>query len=327
MKKTIYCYIVLILLLIFVSAISLLVGNADVDVWAVITGAESSEIDRVILFSIRLPRLLSSLVAGMGLSVAGVLLQNVMGNPLASPNTIGVNAGAGLAVIVALAFAPWLASFLPLAAFFGAFLTAMLIMMLSDRVRGGRSTVILAGIACTSFFQAGISFVSSLDNEVLASYNAFSLGSFVGVENSDLLLPALLVMCCFVVSIALSARISVLSLGDEIATSLGVNVRKMRCVVLLLAALSAASVISYAGLLGFVGLVVPHIAAKLVGTSVRRHLIASALCGAILVTLSDLVGRTLFSPSEISVGIVMSFVGAPFFFFLLLRRRKEYVEL
>lgn len=277
---------------------------------------------RVILLSIRLPRTLGALIAGVGLSLSGVLLQNVMGNPLAGPNTIGVNAGAGLGVLCCMLTGGSLL-LTPLAAFAGAFATAVLILYLSKNAGGGKGTVVLAGIACTTLFQALISFGLRLDEDVLQMYNDFSVGSLSGVSFARLWLPAVLVLLCLLTAALLWRPITALSLGDFTASSLGVRLQLMRGICLLLAALSAAAVISFAGLLGFVGLVVPHIARKLSGASLRHQLATAPLVGGIVMLLADTAGRTLFLPSEVSVGILTALVGAPFFFWLLLRRRNN----
>lgn len=325
-KRASMIYIVLFAVLAGAAVLSFFCGSADLtfsDMLSGILGREGYKFERIIMLSIRLPRLVAAIVAGAGLSISGVILQSVMGNPLASPNTIGVNAGAGLAIVICLTAFPAFSSFLPLAAFLGAFFTALIILFISRTLGAGKTTVILAGIACTSLFSAGISFLSILDTDVLSTYSAFSVGGFSGVVLSDLALPALLVILCFFVSVLLSGRIAALSLGDATAASLGINVRCLRMVCIVIASMSAAAVVSFAGLLGFVGLIVPHITRKLVGENILKQLTSAPIVGGILVILSDLLGRLLFSPSEISVGIIMSFIGAPFFFFILFRRRNS----
>lgn len=319
-------YLLLIVMLLASMVLALGFGSVSLtlsDLVSGLVGQTGYETEHIILFSIRLPRMLAALLAGVGLSVSGVILQNVMGNPLASPNTIGVNAGAGLAAIWMLSVLPTANEWLSVAAFVGAFLTAMLILLLSKAAGGGKATVILAGIACTSLFQAAISFISTLDTDVLSMYNAFSVGSFSGVELQQLCLPAILIFLSLLLSLVLAPKISALSLGDFTASSLGVRVTVIRTVALAVASMSAAAVISYAGLLGFVGLVVPHITRKLLGEGLRCNLCAAPLVGGILVILSDLAGRTLFAPGEVSVGIIMAFIGAPFFFILILRGRND----
>lgn len=275
----------------------------------------------VILYAIRIPRLLAAILGGIGLSVAGLILQNVMNNPLASPNTIGTNAGAGLATVLVLTLAPTEPSFLPLFGAVGAAATCLLILLLSRAAGGGRSAPILCGIGCTSLFQAAISLISALDTDVLAAYSSFAIGSFSGVSLRRLLLPSLLILLCLLATALLSGRIRTLALGDAYAASLGVRVGALRIGCILIASLSAAAVVSYAGLLGFVGLVVPNMARKLVGDHFQRQLPVSALLGSILLIWTDLAGRTLFSPSEVSVGVFCAMLGAPTFFLVLLKRK------
>lgn len=325
MKPVRRLYGILTGLLVLVLVLSLFCGSASFsasELFGGLTRQDGYETVSFILYALRLPRTLAALIAGVGLSLSGTLLQNIMGNPLVSPNTIGVNAGAGLTVVVFLTFFPRAIFLLPLAAFVGAFGTSLLILAVSQKAGGGKGTVVLAGIAVTTLFQAIISFFSTLDTDVLSLYTAFSVGSLQGVTGEQLVVPGLLVLGCLVLSLVLSGRIAVLSLGDSMAASLGVSVRRMRAVCLLLASLSAASVVSYAGLLGFVGLVTPHMSRRLVGTDIRSQLCGSALLGGSLVMLSDLLGRVLFAPSEIAVGILLALVGAPFFFYLLLQRKE-----
>lgn len=293
------------------------------DFWGGLLCLDGFEKQSIIIYSVRFPRVLGAILAGAGLSVSGVLLQSVTGNELAAPNIIGVNSGAGVAVIALLWLSPKAAAATPFAAFFGAFLTAVLIMFVASRIENTRSTVILAGIAVTTLLNAGISFISMLDGDVLASYNYFSLGGLSGVTLEKLPIPAVLIFIGLFVAILLSRRIDALCLGDGIAVSLGIRVKLLRVVCLGIASACAAAVVSFAGLLGFVGLVVPHISRRLCGSTMERLLPTSALIGAAIVTLADLLGRVLFAPSEVPVGIIMAFIGAPFFFTLLLGRKKR----
>ena len=308
-------------LLLISAAAGLYFGSAELsaaDFFAALTfrGTVTHEL---ILYGLRLPRVLAGILAGVGLSTAGVLLQSVTANELASPNIIGINSGAGLAVILTLTLAPKAGQILPLAAFAGAFATALCILAVADRLSGSRTAILLIGIALTTLLNAAISF---LDEGVLAQYNHFTVGSLKGVRMSELVLPAVIILLSFSGALLLSGRLGVLCLGDSAAAALGIRVRRLRILALACAAAGAAAVVSYAGLLGFVGLVVPHIARRLVGDRPGRLLPAAALLGGILVVLADLLGRTLFAPSELPVGILMSLVGAPYFLVLLCRRRK-----
>ncbi len=179
-KKFFTVYSILILALIISALLSLSMGSARLSVHQMISGIMGKEgfgYERTIMLAIRLPRLLASILAGIGLSLAGVILQSVMGNELASPNTIGVSSGAGLAAVICLSLFPSFSHLLSIGAFLGAFGASILIMALSHAIGGSRATVILAGIALNSLFGAGISFFNVIDTDVLASYSAFSVGA------------------------------------------------------------------------------------------------------------------------------------------------------
>lgn len=311
-------------LLLATALLSLRIGSASLG-WSAffggLLGVDGYGMETTILWHIRLPRLIGAVLAGAGLSVSGVLLQGVTGNALAGPNIIGVNAGAGFAVIIWMYFFPGAVLGIPFGAFAGAFLATALIVSLASRVNSSKSTVILAGVAVTAMLNAGISFISLLDPDVLVSYNYFSIGGLSGVHLSELAIPAALILSGLLASVLLSRRIDILCLGDGIAASLGVNGKLLRTVCLIFASACAAAVVSFAGLLGFVGLIVPHMARRLAGSGMKYLLPVAALTGSVLVTVADLLGRILFAPSEVPVGIVMAFVGAPFFFWLLLKKK------
>ena len=313
-------YLILLPLLMLTMAAGLCFGSAPLSLSELVSGAGVS---RTILLGIRLPRVLAGLLAGVGLSCAGVLLQTVTSNDLASPNIIGINSGAGLAVILLLTLAPKAGAWLPVGAFCGAFGAALVILAAGNRLGSSRSGILLIGIAITTLFNAAISFLSLLDEGILAQYNHFTVGSLRAIRLGDLLVPGILIFVSFCAAMALSGRLSVLSLGDAAASALGVRVKGLRIAAMACAAACAAAVVSFAGLLGFVGLVVPHIARALTGEKPARLLPVAALSGSILVILADLLGRTLFAPSELPVGILMSLIGAPYFLILLIRRKHH----
>lgn len=277
----------------------------------------------VIIYSVRLPRMLGCIVCGMGLGMSGALLQRTTGNRMASPGLIGVSSGAGFAVILSLSLFPSLFYFVPVFAFLGAFVSTLIIAAISKRVGLTRGTLILVGLAFSSILSAGISLMSLLDTDVLVSYNAFSVGSLKGVGIYDLLLPALIVLLVLVLAILFSSKLDLLALGDNAARSLGLNAPAVRVFSMLLASASAAAAVSFAGLLGFVGLMAPHIARRFTGERMKNLVVSSALVGAILVNMADLLGRTLFSPSEVPAGILMALIGAPFFLILLVFERRQ----
>ncbi len=307
------------------ALLSLLLGGASLTPAEVAQGlfGNGDSALSAIVRGVRLPRVLAGILAGVGLSISGLLLQSVTDNALASPNVIGVNSGAGLAVILLLACFPALLPILPLAAFLGAFLATLAILLVARRLGGSGVTVILSGVALTALLNAAISFITLIDSDVVSAYNYFSIGGLSGVYLDELPLPAALILLSFAGAMLLSRDLEVLRLGDEAASALGVRVRSLRTLALICASASAAAAVSFAGLLGFVGLIVPHAARALVGARISRAIPATALLGGTLVLFSDLAGRTLLSPTEIPVGILMALIGAPFFLFLLIGRCRR----
>ena len=280
----------------------------------------------IILFRLRLPRVLAAALAGIALSAAGFLLQTVTDNDLCAPNIIGVNSGAGLAVMLILCRFPTLWQLQPVAAFIGALGATLVVLFLSSLSSSyeKKSTVVLAGVAVSSVFSAGISFLSIKYPDALSSYAAFSVGGFSDIATGQLAIPAVMTAVCLAASLIIAPRLELLCLGDDGARSLGVPVRAIRLTAIILASAMCAAAVSFAGLLGFVGLIVPHIVRRLTRSGLRLRLVHAALCGAIIVVLSDLAGRTLFAPGELPAGIIMAFIGAPFFICLLIGRRKKH---
>ncbi len=322
-RKEILYFVLCGIALLALCLLSLRVGAGRLSTEAFYGGLfrrEGYETASVILYHLRLPRLLGGLLAGVGLSLGGILLQSVTGNPMASPSLVGVNAGAGFGVILTLTFLPYHLYTLPIAAFLGAFLTTLLIAVLSARLGMGRTSLVLTGLAIGAILSAGISLLALLDTDVLASYQAFSVGSLASVMMESLLLPALLILASLAVSLVFASSMDLLAFGGGMAGRLGIRVKPLRLLTMLLASLSAAAAVSFAGLLGFVGLMAPHISSRFVRSRLRVRIPASALCGALLVVAADLCGRLLFSPGEIPVGVLMSLLGAPFFLILLLRK-------
>lgn len=275
----------------------------------------------LLVTTVRLPRMLAGLLAGIGLACAGVILQGVMNNSLASPNTIGVNSGAGFAVMLSMLLFPNNHTAVPVCAFLGALATTLAIYLLAYLADSSRTTIILAGITVSSFLSAGINTIKLLDTDISVNLTSFMIGSLSGLTLHKLLLPACGILAAFVCTLLFAKPLNILGLGDDIARSLGLHVGVTRFILLLLASVMAGCVVSYAGLLGFVGLIVPHICRQLFGNDARLLLPCSALLGASFVLLCDLLGRTLFSPFELPVGIIMSFIGGPFFLYLLLKKK------
>ena len=305
-------------------AASLAFGAVEIplgEVLAVLAGRGGQTQAQIILLA-RLPRLCGCLLAGAALACAGVIIQGVLNNPLAAPSVIGVNAGAGLAAAVCCAAAPTLAALTPLAAFAGALAGVLLVLFISERAGASRITLVLAGVAMSSVFSAGIDAVLTFFPDALSGYSDFRIG---GVKNLSMtrLAPAFwVILVALIAALSLSNELDLLLLGRETAQSLGLPAGKLRLVLLALAAALAGAAVSFAGLLGFVGLLTPHIMRRLIGEDSFFLLVSSALGGGLLLTACDLLSRLVFAPFELPLGVVLSLVGGPFFIFLLLRQRK-----
>jgi len=276
-----------------------------------------------IFLQVRLPRVCACLLCGAALAAAGLLAQTLLSNPLASPTLLGINSGAGLAVALAGAFAVSRA-LLPFFAFIGAVLAALLIYLVSLRKGSRRGTLLLAGIAVSSILSAGIDALHTLFPSALPGYSAFMLGNFSAAGWARLSPAYIYILAGLAAASLLCAQLDVFALGDETARSLGLRVRLVRALTLLACAVLAGAAVSVCGLLGFVGLMSPHLSRAVFRTSAHRVLLpGSVLFGAALVLLCDTISRALFAPYELPVGIALSFVGGPFFLYLLLRRKKN----
>lgn len=276
-----------------------------------------------ILWHVRIPRAAACALAGAGLSLAGVVIQNVLQNPLAGPNIIGVNAGAGLAVVLCSGLFPLSYRMVPAAAFAGALGATMFIYFLAKKTGASKVTLVLAGVCVNSFLNALADVVHTLAEDTLTGTYGFRLGGFASVSVKILLPAGILIILATSVVLLLSNELEILSLGEQIASTVGLHTKFFRLLFLILASILAGAAVSFAGLLGFVGLISPHISRRIVGEECRFLLPFSALFGAFFVMVCDLAARTLWAPYEIPTGILLSVVGAPFFLYLLFRLKRR----
>lgn len=320
-NKLIYTYIFSAALLIISALLALLLGATKIsigDIISALTGAAASAGARIVMY-VRLPRMLASLLAGAALAVSGAVIQGVLANKLASPSIIGVNAGAGLAVTICTGLGiigGWEMSFF---AFLGAFLTVLIVSLAAKKWGASRGTVILIGVAVNALLGAVADTITTFSPDALVMSNDFRIGDFSSVTYEKLAPAAVIILLSTIILFTLSNELDVLTLGDENAKGLGMNTAAMRVVFLLLAALLAGQAVSLAGLLSFVGLIVPHVVRR-IATPQSRHLLPiCALLGGGFVTLCDTLSRVVFAPYELPVGIIMAFIGVPFFLFILIK--------
>jgi iron complex transport system permease protein len=274
---------------------------------------------RLVIWDIRLPRMIVAALVGVNLALAGAILQGVMSNPLADPTIIGISAGAGLLGIAVLILFPEYQMMVPIVAFIGALGAAILIYVLAWKGGIQPLRIILAGVAVAAFLGAGISALMVFYSDRVHGALTFMNGSLSARSWPDVATILPYAILGVLASLLMSERLNILVLGDDTARGLGLNVEATRMGLTAVAALLAASAVSVVGLLGFVGLIIPHSARLLLGTNHRLLFPGSMLLGASIVMLSDTFARTAFSPTEIPVGIVMAVLGAPFFLYLLRR--------
>ena len=304
-------------------ALSLCVGSQGVALprllAALRAGDPADPVRRIVLY-VRLPRMAAGLCCGAAMAVAGALLQAVLNNAMASPNVIGVNAGAGFFALLAGVLLPQRA--VPGAAFAGALVTALLIYLLALRAGLARTTLVLAGLAVSGILTAGVNTMRLLFPEVVTGADGFLIGGLSGVSLTAVGSALPYLAAGGVLALFLAPELNILALGEQTAASLGLPVGRTRLASILAAALLAGAAVSFAGLISFVGLLVPHIARRLVGVDHRVLLPACALLGAIFLLVCDTAARTLFAPYELPVGILLNVIGGVFFLYLLLGRKR-----
>jgi iron complex transport system permease protein len=284
--------------------------------------------EAAIVWELRLPRVTLGLLVGAMLAIAGASYQGVFRNPLADPYLLGVAAGAGLgatlAIVAGLDRGAGMFRPLPLAAFAGALVAVSLTYLLGAAGTRFRSpaTLILAGVAVAAFFTAMQTFVQQREAETLRQVYAWILGRLSTSGWSDVLLLLPYVIVAPLVLLAHRRVLDVLSVGDEEATALGMHPQRARVIIVVFASLGTAAAVAVSGLIGFVGIIVPHTVRLLAGSSFRIVLPLSMLFGAAFLALADLLARTALSPAEIPIGVVTAFFGAPFFVLVLRTSRR-----
>ncbi|WP_342542809.1 iron ABC transporter permease [Paenisporosarcina sp. FSL H8-0542] len=289
------------------------------------------EFDRIILIDFRLPRIMMALFVGMALAVSGAILQGITKNPLASPDLIGVTAGASFAVVLFLSLfsdennaltvsIQWL----PLFAFLGATLTALIVFALSWKNGIAPFRLLLIGIAVAAFMQAGTT-IWILMGPIYRANQAtiWTTGSIYGANWSQVSVIMPWALLLIIISLLLRRQMNILELGDDIATGVGSKVQRNRVVLLLISTGLTGVAVAFAGGIGFVGLLAPHIARRIVGPKFQSMVLFSAGVGALLVLIADWIARVAFAPIEVPAGVWTAAVGAPYFIFLLMTQRKK----
>lgn len=320
-KKLYICFAIIVLL--FAVLFSISCGAkylSPAEILRLITGRGEAVITGIFKYS-RLPRTIACVFAGAALASSGAVLQNVLSNKLASPGIIGVNSGAGLGVTVCCALGILSGWIISAAAFAGAIVTVLIITLFSYRIGASKTTVILGGVALNSILSACSEAIVVLNPTVGILTAEFRIGGFSAVTYGRLIPAVIMITFAIIALFTLTSELDILSLGDETSVSLGLNVKKYRIIFLILAALLAGAAVSFSGLLGFVGLIVPHFTRKLSDNESKYFIPLSAVSGAAFVTLCDTAARIIFLPYELPVGIIMSVIGGPLFVLILIHSK------
>lgn len=328
-RRPLWWFILLALLLLLVSIVSLLTGKYPLslgELWqSLITAGRAETNADIVLWNLRLPRLLAGIVVGASLAAAGASYQAMFRNPLVSPDILGVSAGAGLGAVFAIFLSLPLAA-VQLFAFVGGLMAVALVYLISLTSRQFDPTLVLvlAGVAIGSLLGAGISLIKILADPYsqLATITFWLLGGLNAVSKSELLWALPFMLLGLLPLILLRWRINLLSLSDMEAQALGVNTGFLRFLLIICATLMTAAAVSFTGIIGWIGLVIPHVARLLVGPEFSRLLPSSLLIGSIFLVLTDNVARNAAS-IELPLGVLTSLIGAPFFLYLLLKGRSH----
>lgn len=306
----------------FVSIINGAVKISPVEIVNAILFEEET-VNYQIIWNVRLPRTIVASLVGTSLAISGCILQGVMRNPLAGPNIIGVSSGAGLMTLIILIVFPDYYFLAPLGAFSGALLATLFIYILAWKEGAATNRLILAGVAVSSLLGAGNNAIMTFYPDKVSGVIGFMVGglSSSNWKHVDMIFPYVVVG--IILLLFFLNKLNILMLGDEVATGLGLNVERTRFFFIIISSLLAGVAVSVVGLLGFVGLIVPHITRLFIGSDYRYLLPATIFTGSAVVVICDTLARVMFAPVEIPVGIIMSALGAPFFLYLL-RRKKEH---
>ena len=293
------------------------------DILSTLFSSSSDTVNSTIIWDIRLPRVLLAMIIGANIAISGALLQAVMGNPLADPGLTGVTSGAAACVLVIMLAAPEYTQFIPIAAFGGGLIAASIVYALAWR-RSGISpvTIILSGVAVNALCGGLIGLLTIMYSDRLPAAVQWLNGSLAAKGNNALMMVLPYAIVGWILSFFAIRKANIIRLGDQVASNLGENVNRIRILLSLLAVFLAAISVAAIGMIGFVGLVVPHMARLLVGSDYKYMMPMSMALGALVLLIADTGGRTLFSPLDIPAGILMAVIGAPYFLYLM--RKKAF---
>lgn len=323
-KKTLYIFASIIFLF-AVAITSMKLGSLEISYGELIKGifTNSNEGNMSIIRELRFPRIIIAILVGGNLAICGVLLQVVVKNPLADPGITGISAGASLIAVLIMVLFPDLNNLKPILSFCGGIVSALLVFSIAYDKGFSPLRIILAGVAINAMLLAMSSILTTINSTGISSVTNWLSGSLATVTWSDAKMLIIYSLIGVLISLTLRQTCNLMSLGDKTAKSLGVDIDKQRILISAVAVFLASISTGIAGVISFVGLIVPHIGRFLIGSDHKYLIPFSFTMGAILLLIADTMGRCLFVPYEIPVGLVMSLIGGPFFIFLLRRSMKK----
>jgi len=307
-------------LFVFVFLINLSFGTVNVSIFKLFKLLFEDTPKRYMIWNLRFPRVLMATLTGIGLSIVGNVFQAIMKNPLVDPYLVGTSAGASFGALLAVYFLVNSIAHvsIPTMSFAFAVLASLLTIALAKR-EGVIPVVhlVLSGVLVSTMFSAGSMLLLNIANKTLITGHVWLFGSFSGITLKDTILPSISLLIFIVFALACSRQLDAMTLGEKEAKSLGVNVEFIKWVFYLLGSFVTATFVSKTGVIGFVGLIVPHMARIIAGPKHKSNIIATILIGGMLMSICDTLSRTLLNPVEIPVGIITSLIGAPFMFWLM----------
>ncbi|MBN2060175.1 MAG: iron chelate uptake ABC transporter family permease subunit [Deltaproteobacteria bacterium] len=330
LKKVITTTIIMAVLLIAVMSVSLVMGTADVSIEQLLKllsgNLPGDDPGRLIILKIRLPRIILAGIVGFALSLGGVIFQAILRNPLADPFILGVSSGSAFGAVLGIIFGFGFKLGIPLMSFAGALITIWMVMTLGARQMGMESsTILLTGVIINAFFTAIIMFFISISSDSRLHTMLFWLyGDLSQSRYGQIAILIPIVLIASLILFGLAKDLNILTSGEENAFQLGVEVERTKRLGLLTVSIIMGIVVAFSGLIGFVGLIVPHLCRMAFGSDHRRLIPMAALGGAIFLIAADTLARVVISPSELPVGVITAFMGAPFFIILLKKKGSQW---
>jgi iron complex transport system permease protein len=330
--KVITISLVMLAALALVTVVSLVVGTADVslkNIMDILSGTMTADDPvRLIIFRIRLPRIMLAGVVGFALSLGGVVFQAILRNPLADPFVLGVSSGSAFGAVIAIFLGLGFTIGVPVLSFAGALFTIYLVMTIGARKIGVESTtILLTGVIINAFFTAIIMFfIAVAADDRLHTMLFWLYGDLSQSKYSQLFFIAPFVLISSIILFSFSRDLNIITTGEENAAQMGVEVGKVKIAGLVIVSLTMGLVVAFSGLIGFVGLIVPHLTRMAFRSDHRLLIPAASIGGAIFLIMADTIARTIVSPNELPVGVITAFLGAPFFIILLRKRGSHWIR-